>query len=249
MTNKQVFTLTVFIALAAIVTGVFVKGDDGLNAVSTITSFFTGESKSSTNNDLGMNLPTEVSKENMSRFEYGTTKSVPRNLNPQVQSVYEGLKKNLPERLTSRISKPFDYEGFKKNPKKILNIIEPGLVFRPHQPGKGIPRIKRAGHAYQGVRQGESVKLRVKINNGKAGQFVVFNSDDLGKFSNGLPTMNILTDSDGMAEVDFYGTEGTIGMVRILVASPHASGRVKLLVEVLRKDGTYLGELRKDKSK
>jgi len=204
-----------------------------------------------TNKPSNKTLPNEASEDEIeARFFYGTTSPVKPSSSAQAQSVYEALKeKKYPERLGWQFSKEFNYKSFRSNPQKYIDTIEPGRVFRPAQPGENVPRITRSSPLRRQVKHGEFVTLKVEIDSKQTGLPVTFTSFDLGRFENDLTSINVVTDSSGIAKVKFYGAEGTINAVNILAASPLSSGRVKFVVDVLRADGTRLGELPKSHKK
>ena len=163
--------------------------------------------------------------------DYGRTQPVRADANPQVASVAEALKgKNHPERLSPIIPpKAFDPEGYKQDPKRYLDTVEPGRCFQSKTPEKNTPKIQPLTPQLQEITQSQSVKLQVRA----APKFpVTFTSFDLGKFSNDLTSITVEANDSGLAETKFFGTPGTIDEVNILAASPMASGQVKFIVNV-----------------
>ena len=162
---------------------------------------------------------------------YGLSPPFDPDANPQTRSVADALtQKKFPERLSPAISpKAFDRKAFKANPNAWVNTIEPGRVFQPAQPGRATPRILTFSRRYQRITQGETVALRVRVTPGAP---VTFTSFDLGAFENQLTSINVLANLRGVATARFTGTAGTINDVRILAASPIASGQVNFRVNV-----------------
>ena len=165
-------------------------------------------------------------------FDYGTTKPVPADLNPQVESVVEAIRtKQYPERLSVLMRpKKFDAVAYMKDPEKYINTIEPGRVFQPAQPGPGVPRIRPVSRFFHNVIQGgPPAVLKVKVTPGSP---VTFTSFDLGEFQNRLTSITVKADKQGLAQTKFYGTSGTIADVNILAASPATAGQVKFIVNI-----------------
>ena len=151
--------------------------------------------------------------------------------NKQVGSVYAALKDRTDAQAFSSFetAKDFDLEAYKADPEAYLNEIEPSRVFSPAQPGDGVPVLAANGTAYHQVTQGESVLLSVQA---VAGAPVTLTSFDLGSFDNELTSITVKANDDGVAQAKFTATGGTIHEVKILAASPMATGQVKFTVNV-----------------
>lgn len=165
-------------------------------------------------------------------MHYGVAKSVRADANAYVRSVAEGAKKGnrRPERLSPFIApKPFDPAAYKADPQKYITTVEPGRVFQSAQPGRGVPVLRSSGGRYRHMLQGETRVLKVRA---PAGSPVTFTSFDLGAFDNLLPSQTVRTSVDGIAQVNFRATSGTVGGVNILAGCPLATGQVKFRVEI-----------------
>ena len=166
---------------------------------------------------------------------YGLTPAIDLSKsNPQIESAVAAIKQpgRFPERLSPVIQpNAFDIDAYRQDPKAYLDVAEPGRVFQPAQPGAGVSQIRRRSPIDPQVVQGESVALRVKS---VPNMPVTFTSFDLGQFENQLTSMTVEANAQGMAEVKFFGTPGTINNVNILAASPVASGQVKFVVNVTK---------------
>lgn len=175
----------------------------------------------------GDRKPDEQRPEN----DYGTTPPVPVDLNPNVKSVHEALTTGrFPERVSAMTPpKPFDRAAYTADPQAYLDVVEPGRVWQPAQPGEGVPRIKASTPRYVEAEQGEPVSLRVEA---VAGAPVTFTSFDLGAFQNRLTSITVQAGDDGVAVARFTGTPGTINNVNILAASPMTSGQLRFVVNV-----------------
>ena len=170
------------------------------------------------------------------RFDYGKTVPVKGDTNPQVRSVAEALRdKNHPERLSPLLPpKAFDPAAYRQNPKAYLDVVEPGRCFQAAQPGKDVSKLQPLSPQLQEVAQGQSVTLRVRA----APKYPIsFTSFDLGKFQNELTAITVDANDQGVAEVKFFGTPGTINECNILVASPVSSGTAKFVVNVTKPGG------------
>ena len=166
-------------------------------------------------------------------FDYGKTTPVKGDTNPQVRSVAEALRdKNHPERLSPLLPpKAFDAAAYKQDPKAYLDVVEPGRCFQSDQPGKDVPKLQPLSPQLQEVAQGQSVTLRVRA----APKYPIsFTSFDLGKFQNELTAITVEANDQGVAEVKFWGTAGTINEVNIVAASPMSSGQARFIVNVTK---------------
>ena len=167
------------------------------------------------------------------RLSYGTVPRLQPDANPSVRSVDQALRSGeQPERLSPAFTpKPFDLQSYQADPQAYLEVHEPGRVWQSAQPGDGVPVIERVGKTKHAIRQGESVRLAVRTT---ARMPVTFTSFDGGAFGSGLTSMSVAADDDGVAEVAFTGTSGTMGEINIIAASPVAAERVNFQVYVAR---------------
>jgi hypothetical protein len=163
--------------------------------------------------------------------DYGRTPPVPVDANPQVKMVAEAIRqKNHAERISAMIPPtPFDANAYKVNPASYTEVVEPGRVFHPAQPGPGVPVLRSISPQLQQMNQGESTSLRV---NAAPGAPVSFTSFDLGRFDNQLTSITVQANAQGVAEAKFYAPPGTYNNVNILAASPMASGQTRFVVNV-----------------
>lgn len=165
-------------------------------------------------------------------IDVGRTPGIPKDANPMVASVAEALETGkYPERLSVMIApKPFNQAAFEADPKAYLNIVEPGRVWQPAQPGPDVTRLKRISDHYVEVQQGETITLKVKALPGAP---VTFTSFDLGAFQNRLTSITVQANEDGDAAARFTGTPGTFNDVNILAASPMTSGQSDFRINVI----------------
>lgn len=162
----------------------------------------------------------------------GRTPAIPTDANPMVASVAEAFKTGKhPERLTSMISpEAFDKAAFEADPEAYLNVVEPGRVWQPAQPGPNVSRLQAVSPRYLEMVQGETVSLKTKAIPGAP---VTFTSFDLGAFQNRLTSITVQADDTGTATARFTGTPGTYNDVNIVAASPLTSGQAKFVVNIL----------------
>jgi len=163
----------------------------------------------------------------------GKVVPVRADANAQVRSVAEALKnKSHPERL-SALAKPtpFDLSAFQKDPASYTGTVQPGRVFDVRAPGKDTPRLLALSEPMHTLKQGESVSLKLKTLPKMPLNAV---SLDGGSFQNKLNAITVLADEQGVAEIQFFATAGTINEVTILSSSPVASGQHKFLINVLQ---------------
>jgi hypothetical protein len=161
----------------------------------------------------------------------GFSKALSPDTNPQVRSVHDALQdRSKPSRFSSFApAERFDLAEYKKDPSKYLGSIEPSRVFAPAEPGEGVPVLRASGKRYHRVTQGESVRLSVEAEPNAA---VTFFSENLGVFSSQLTSETVQADEKGIATAVFTADGGTVDAVKILAASPMASGQVSFLVNV-----------------
>lgn len=143
-----------------------------------------------------------------------------------------------PERISPLLpAVSFDPVTYKENPSIYLQEFQPGRVWQAAQPDDGVPVLKRIGERNVTLRQGESVRLKVKSSPGAPVSFLSFDS---GQFENGLTGISVAANADGVAEAVFTATPGTIAKLSVLAASPMASGRVQFRMFVLPPTGQSL---------
>jgi len=165
-------------------------------------------------------------------FGIGPVQAVPGNANPQVASVLEAARSGQhPERLSPWIiPKSFDAAAYRQNPKAYLDVVEPGRVYGTAEPSKTVPVLKPSGGQFFRLEQKQTTTLAVRSVPAKAP--VTFTSFDLGAFENGLTSITVAADDQGVAQVKFTAIPGTVADVNILAGSPLASGQVKFTVYV-----------------
>ena len=162
---------------------------------------------------------------------YGTFPLIPKDANVHVKSVAEALKNGThPERVSSMVlPQPFDAAAYKTNPAAYLDVVEPGRVWQPAQPGPNVPRIAALTARMFSVDQGVPTEIRVQSVPGAPVSFTAF---DGGAFDNLLTSITVRADDKGVAKVTFTGTTGVINDVNILAASPLTSGQIKYIANI-----------------
>ena len=168
-------------------------------------------------------------------LDYGRTKPIDADANAHTKSVAEALQDGShPERL-SVLMRPgkFDLKAFKANPKAYLDVVEPGRAFESAEPGQDVPRLAAITPRRVVVVQGDEVALQVAAQPGAP---VSFTSFDLGTFQNGLTSVSVQANDEGMAEATFTGGPGTIADVHVQAASPVSSGQVRFTIHVTKPD-------------
>lgn len=154
--------------------------------------------------------------------------------NKSVASAYEALmKRTNPERISPVfLPAEFNAEEYRKDPQAYLDIHEPGRVFRPAQPGPGVPVLAPLSEQYHRMITGETVTLSVKTEPNMPATFTSF---DIGTFDNGLATISVAADKEGVAKATLHATPGKTGEVNILAASPVATEKVEFRVYITPK--------------
>ena len=166
-------------------------------------------------------------------FDYGQQKGIDPKTNAETTSIYEALTNDTgAERLSPFLpAAPFDADAYAQDPQKYLSVFEPSRVWQSAQPETGVPVLAPATEIFQAMKQGESIALKVVSSPGKP---VTFTSFDLGAFNNNLNSISVAADETGVASANFTATPGTIAEVKILAASPVASGNVRFTVNVTK---------------
>jgi hypothetical protein len=178
----------------------------------------------------GSDLTSGKQEKSVDPLDYGQTPPVAEDANVHVRSAVEAIRnKSNPERLSVLLhGAPFDLEAYRTDPESYLNVVEPGRVFAPAQPGPDVPRISRIGPYFQKINQNEEVELAVQAVPQTP---VTFTSMDLGRFvANSLTTITVEADNEGIARAVFTAPPGTASDTNILAASPVTSGQVKFVV-------------------
>ena len=104
-----------------------------------------------------------------------------------------------------------------------LAIHEPSRVWQSAEPGPGVSVLTPQGSTRLILQQGESVRLQVKTTPEMPATFTSF---DLGAFDNGLSSITVAADKQGLATATFHGAPGKVNEVNVLAASPVASDRI-----------------------
>ena len=151
--------------------------------------------------------------------------------NPQVAAIHQLITGGGDTAAISSFAEPaaFDADAYRQDPQAYLSRVEPSRVFAPAQPGEGVSPILAISDRFHRVKQGESVRLRVKVLPGSP---VTLTSTNLGQFENQLTSITVAADQEGIAEAVFTASRGTIDDIPILAASPETSGQVTFTVNV-----------------
>jgi hypothetical protein len=161
----------------------------------------------------------------------GTAPSVrPENSANAASIVVAAQTGRHPERMSLLIApKPFDRAAFAADPQAYLDVIEPGRVFQSAEPGPSVPVLDVVGTGSRQIAVGGSCELAVKTAPLAP---VTYTTMDLGTFQNGLTTITVRADAEGVAKAVYAASGGVIADVSILVGSPLASGQVQFHVFV-----------------
>ncbi|QDT07432.1 hypothetical protein K227x_58590 [Rubripirellula lacrimiformis] len=162
----------------------------------------------------------------------GLVTPIARDANKATESVFEAARsKKHPERLSAAfMPEPFDRQAYEESPEAYLSLHVPGRVWQSAQPGPDVPVVESFGKRNHRMRHGESVRLQLKT---QAAMPATFTSFDNGVFSNGLTSITVKADKDGVATANFRASSGTAGEINIIAASPVATERVVYRVNVV----------------
>lgn len=151
-------------------------------------------------------------------------------VNPQMDSVIEAVEKREHFERISPWVKPtaFDAELWKKDSSVYLSVAEPGRVFEVAQPAEGVAPLTNASSVYGELREGELVRVSAKTTPNSPVTFTLFGN---GKFDNGIGTVTVAADDQGVATTVYVGT--TSARAEVLAGSPTSSGTVRYRFNVL----------------
>ncbi|WP_230775070.1 hypothetical protein [Roseiconus lacunae] len=162
-----------------------------------------------------------------------------KGMDPSVDAAIESLRnKTNPERLSPTVLPgPFDLSAYRSNPKAYLDVAEPGRVWQTADPNTSKP-LGIASPRMQSLKVGESIRLQVKTEPSAP---VSFTSFDLGVFENKLPMVTVAANGNGIAEVAYTATPGTLAEVNILAGGPMSSGQVRFKINVTADEPAIAG--------
>ena len=119
--------------------------------------------------------------------------------------------------------KAFNAELWSTNPKyrqKYLDTSEPSRGFMSAKNPKAA-RMVMVSRPSLKVTQGQKITLAVKVLPGAP---VSFFSPHLNRFGNGLTSMTVAADQQGIAEVEMEGVLGTLARTDVICSSPLCAG-------------------------
>jgi hypothetical protein len=180
-------------------------------------------------NNTGRENPLESTTDAFGKA-LGKSPQLGPEVNPQVKQAISAFKNGVGSKITPTVEPlPFDKVAYEANPAEYLSEVEPGRVWQSAQPGPGVPVLRAESSAINRIKQGESVRLKVRTQPNSPVTYTAF---DLGAFENRLPSITVAANSEGIAEATFTGTPGTMDWANILASSPMASGRQRFQVFV-----------------
>lgn len=150
----------------------------------------------------------------------------------QAQSIVEATRSgNHPERLTVMITPDrFNLARYRRNPAEYLNVVEPGRVNQPAEPGAGVPDLLPVGPDGFSVPELGSVTIAFRTAPRAP---LSLTSLDMGAFANGQSAITVQADDEGIAQAVFTATRGTVADCRILVASPMAAYQRSVMISIV----------------
>jgi hypothetical protein len=133
------------------------------------------------------------------------------------------------ERLTPLLLSPaFDAAAFNADPAAYLALVEPGRIWQSAEPGASVPALSSPDSTRRTMVQGGTVALRART---APNMPVTFASLDGGTFGNGLACISVRANGAGLAQA-IYASPDRIGHMRVLAASPVATGQVTFRIAV-----------------
>ncbi len=176
-----------------------------------------------------------VKSEPDDRAKVGAISELVKGKNAQMDSVVEALADGKhPERLSPMVSAAkFNKEQWDVNPRAYLSVVEPGRIYDTLPPGKNVPVLKMISSAYTFAVVGEAIRLQVQT---KPNSPVTFTNFLNGFFENGLRSITVVSNTEGIAEAVSTMPIGNLPTkAEIVAASPVASGSVRFVIEAAPK--------------
>ena len=124
----------------------------------------------------------------------------------------------------------WDAAAYRRDPQSYLDEAFPGRANQTAQPSADVPFLVADGPIGFRVAPLSRVVLRAR---GEPWMPVTFTSLGLGTFlRNGLTTVSVPADGEGLAQATWIATPGTVGNVSILAGSPTRAGQVSYLIHI-----------------
>jgi hypothetical protein len=124
---------------------------------------------------------------------------------------------------------PFDQAVYRRDRDAYLSTVEPGRVHQTKAEEPGVRWLESVSPLDIDVPYLGSVELRVR---GEPDAPVTFVTYDMGLFDNGLGSISVRTDAEGIARVTWRGQPGVTNLVTILAGSPLTAGQVRFSLNV-----------------
>lgn len=157
------------------------------------------------------------------RQKVGKQPALALDAHPTITRLHETLKKGGRNTFGMHVEAPaFDFEAFKKDRDDYAGQFAPNRVYQAAQPGPNVPVLSPISSSTHSMIAGEAIRLQVKTAPGYPATYV---SLDLGTFQNKLNAITVIADKEGVAEVLYTATPGTVNRSHVLVGSPGASGQ------------------------
>ncbi len=157
--------------------------------------------------------------------------NISRGQNPQMDSLIEALESDThPERLTpSAAATPFDATQWKANPGLYLSVVEPGRIYDTMASDPNVKVLAGLSPGYSTAVVGEAVRLQVRTEPNSPVTYTNFLN---GYFENGLRSITVVSDADGIAEAISTMPVGDLATrAEIVVGSPVTSGTASFVLE------------------
>lgn len=155
------------------------------------------------------------------------------NVARQVDSVRHAQAEGHMERVAvNGRPTPFSRERYVTDPDSYLHVIEPCRIWQQADPGPDVDVLSTPEGA-----QGALIMVHPGVTSPLIvltwpGYPATFTSMDRGVFHNGLTSITVQADADGLATAQFTATAGTTDTVHILAASPVTSGNVNFTITI-----------------
>lgn len=112
-----------------------------------------------------------------------------------------------------------------------LEIAEPARIYDTAQPDVSVPVLDITSNAINKINEGESIRLSVKTLPLAPASFTAFG---VSKFENGLTTITVVADENGIASANLTVNTGGAA-IDVVAGSPVASGTVRFRVDTARR--------------
>jgi hypothetical protein len=122
---------------------------------------------------------------------------------------------------------PFDSDAYAADPEGYLAQVQPNRIWQPAPRDGDAPMIVALSASYQRVQRDAPLEIEVRVPPQAP---VTFHCDQAARFDNGVNTITVAADEQGLAQVKFRSASTT--RHEIAATSPLAKGSLRFVVVV-----------------